>query len=403
MTDDGTTHVHVANPAAEDYLDGVRAALADLPAPEVAEILDDVRAHLADLTAELGGAADLAALTGRLGPPSDYAAELRAAAGYPPAAPEAGNPGHGLARLAVAALVAATVLVMLAFLAREPVILLVAVLAGVLGILLVGRDGPSVPSVAALPEVRRLTAAGTAGGGVTGFVASLQPAWWVVRALAAAALVVGLFLGVELPGVLLVALVAVPVSVWLGYRTRKDRRWLWAVVPLNTLAALLLLVLFPAGLFFAPAPEAESYPSSYQMGLWQDSERQIRDIRPVDAAGNPLSGVYLFDQDGVPIDTSGGNECTDGYGAEADSRAAYPRGTWEFDTRTGRCRHVEPGPLVVAVPTTPAPGAGSATAVPSPAPVPAPPVESVPPAPSTLPAVPMPPPVTPPATAPPTR
>ena len=79
MSDDGTT-VNVANPAAEEYLGGVRTALADLPAPEVAEILDDVRAHLADLTAELGGAADMAALTGRLGPPSAYAAELRARA-----------------------------------------------------------------------------------------------------------------------------------------------------------------------------------------------------------------------------------------------------------------------------------------------------------------------------------
>ena len=105
MSGEGTAQgdaptVRTASPAAEEYLDGVRAALADLPAPEVAEILDDVRAHLADLTAELGGAADLAALTARLGPPSEYAAELRAAAGYPPATQEVEKPGHGLARLA---------------------------------------------------------------------------------------------------------------------------------------------------------------------------------------------------------------------------------------------------------------------------------------------------------------
>jgi uncharacterized membrane protein len=394
MTDDGTTQVHVANPAAEEYLAGVRAALADLPAPEVGEILDEVRAHLADLTAELGGAADLAALTARLGLPSEYAAELRAAAGYAPAAPDAGSPSHGLARLAVAALVAATVLIALAFVAREPVVLVVALLAGVLGLLLVGREGPAVPSVAALPEVRRfadgLPAAAATPGTVAGFVASLQPAWWVIRAVAAAALVVGVFLGGDLPAMLLVALVAVPVSVWVGYRSKRDRRWLWAVVPLNTLAAVLL----PAGILLSspsPVPES-SYPSAYQMGLWQDSERQIRDIRPVDAAGNPLSGVYLFDQDGMPIDTSGGYECSEGDGdADPDSTAAYPRGTWEYNSRTGRCRHVPPGPLVVAVPQAPAPGTASATPVPTPGPA----VESVPPAPSTPPS-----PETPPGTAP---
>jgi uncharacterized membrane protein len=398
MTDDGTTQVHVANPAAEEYLGGVRAALADLPAPEVAEILDDVRAHLADLTAELGGAADLAALTARLGPPSEYAAELRAAAGYPPATQEVAGPSHGLARLAVAALVAATVLVGLAFVAREPAVLLVGALAGLLGVLLVGRDGPAVPSVAALPEVRQLAAARPAASPVTGFVASLQPAWWVVRALVAAALVVGVVLGGDLPAVLLVVLVAVPVSVWIGYRTRRDRRWLWAVVPLNTLAALLLLVLVP-GLFFA-APSPESYPpAAYQMGLWQDSERQIRDIRPVDAAGNPLTGVYLFDQDGRPIDTSRGTECTDEYGNPMggdESNAPYPRGTWDYDPRTGACRLTPPAPLVAAVvPATPVPTPGAepttapsrpAQSAPESAPVPTPPsAESVAPTPSAAP------------------
>jgi hypothetical protein len=380
MTDDGTTQVHAANPAAEEYLGGVRAALADLPAPEVVEILDDVRAHLADLMAELGGAADLAALTGRLGAPSEYAAELRAAAGYPPAAAEAGTPSHGPARLAVAALVAATVLVVFAFLVREPVILLVALLAGGLGLLLVGRDGPGVPSVAALPEVRRFLEARPREGTVTGFVASLQPAWWVVRALVAAALVVGVVLGGDLPVVLLVALVAVPVSVWIGYRARRDRRWLWAVLPLNTVAALLLLVLVPAGLLFA-APVPESYPAAaYQMGLWQDSERQIRDIRPVDAAGNPLTGVYLFDQDGRPIDTSGGEECTGEYGTprrDAGSNAPYPRGTWDYDPRTGACRLTPPGPLLAAVPATPVPPVPTAGAAPTTAP-PSPPTQASP-------------------------
>jgi HAAS domain-containing protein len=410
MSDDGTAQggaptVHLASAPAEEYLGGVRTALADLPAPEVAEILDDVRAHLADLTAELGGEADVAALTARLGPPSAYAAELRAAAGYPAAEPkETGRSRHGLARLAVAAPVAGGLLFLLGAGAGEPTFVFVGLLIGALGLPLVIRDGPHVPSVAALPEMRWLAArpaAGTSARTVADFVASLQPAWWVVRAIAAAALVVAVFSGGGAPAVLLLALFAVPVSIWVGHRTRRDRRWLWGVVPLNALAALVLLWMLADGLpgsyDSGPAP---SYPVSMS-GLWQDSEREIRDIRPVDADGNPLTGVYLFDQDGLPIDTSSGADCTGPGRDEPGSSAAYPRGTWDYDSRTGRCRHTPPGPLVVAVPTTPAPGAGAETALPTPGPtpelVPPPPIVSAPPAtPLTTPPV-----VTP--AAPPTR
>jgi hypothetical protein len=388
MSDEDTTRggaptVQLASPAAEEYLGGVRAALADLPAPEVAEILDDVRAHLADLTDELGGKADADALTARLGPPSAYAAELRAAAGYPAAAPgPAAQHRHGLARLAVAGLVGAPLIVLFGIGADVPVILLFGLLFGVLALLVVVWDGPNVPSVAALPEVRRLAAArpaeGTTARAVTDFVASLQPAWWVARAVAAAVLLMQVVAAPEAPAVLLVALVAVPVSVWVGHRTRRDRRWLWAVVPLNALAALLLLWLLTAGLPQAsgssPAP---SYPAAYQPGLWQDSEWEIRDIRPVDAAGNPLADVYLFDQDGRPIDTSVGEECTDyaeyggaGVASDPEGIAPYPRGTWEYDLRTGHCRLVPPGPLVVAVPATSVPDAGVATTPPTPVLVP---------------------------------
>jgi hypothetical protein len=418
MSDDGST-VRLATPAGEEYLHGVQAALADLPAPEVAEIVDDVRAHLADLTAELGEA-DVAALTERLGPPSAYAAELRAAAGYPAAEPEkAGGPRHGLARLAVAAPVAGGLLFLLGAGAGEPAVVIVGLLIGALGLPLVIRDGPRVPSVASLPEMRWFVAArpaaGTSARTVTDFVASLQPAWWVARAVAAAVLVGTVVVGGEESAMLLLALVAVPVSIWVGHRSRRDRRWLWGVVPLNVLAALVLLwPLAAAGPSEAyDSGSVASYPDSMP-GLWQDSEREIRDIRPVDAAGNPLTGVYLFDQDGRPIDTSASQDCADPYEDPEDggrvsggvdggqeSGAPYPRGTWDYDPRTGECRFTPPGPLVVAVPTTPEPGAGAATALPTPEPtpqlVPAPPVVSVPPA---LPATPL---VTPPVTAPPTR
>jgi hypothetical protein len=392
MDHDGTT-VHLASPAAEEYLDGVRAALADLPAPEVAEILDDVRAHLADLTAELGGEADAAALTERLGPPSAYAAELRAAAGYPAAEPEeTGRPRHGLARLAVAAPAAGGLVFLLGAAAGEPAVVLVGLLIAAVGLPIVVRDGPQVPSVTALPEVRWLLGirpAGPTARTVTDFVASLQPAWWVVRAIAAAALVVAAFFGGGAPAVLLLAVLAVPVSIWVGHRTRRDRRLLWGVVPLNALAALVLLWMLFDGM--PDESSATSYPVSMP-GLWQDGDREIQDIRPVDADGNPLTGVYLFDQDGMPIDTSGSG-CSR---ADTDpgANAAYPRGTWDYDPRTGRCRHTPPGPLVVAVPTTPAPGGAGVTPAPTPGPtpgpVPAPPGMSVTPAPPATSPVPAP-------------
>lgn len=75
---------------------------------------------------------------------------------------------------------------------------------------------------------------------------------------------------------------------------------------------------------------SESY--AYYPGLLQDGERQIEDIRPVDAAGAPAHRVYLFDQDGRPIDT--GDLCGDGV-TSVDPVRPYPRGTTGYDERTG--------------------------------------------------------------------
>jgi hypothetical protein len=112
----------------------------------------------------------------------------------------------------------------------------------------------------------------------------------------------------------------------------------------------------------------------------------------VDAAGNPLTGVYLFDQDGRAIDTSGSFSCEDDlrFGESAASAARpYPRGTTDYDPRTSDCVTIPPGPLLVAVPsatlqptstssTTAAPP--SAPAVPpSPVPSAGPPVPPAPP------------------------
>jgi hypothetical protein len=378
-----------ADPAPADrYLDGVRAALADLPASEVAEILDDVRAHLADLTAELDGPGDFETLTGRLGSPDAYADELRSAAGYPapPGPPEKARSRAAAGRFAVALLVLATLFLLAGGLGEVPSLVLFGILAGLVALPVVLPDGPRVPSAVGLPEVRRFAAARPGADspwrGVAGFLASLQPAWWVVRGVIASALAVRIFADSQVSVIVLVSLLTVPLSVWVGHLSRRDRRWLWGVVPLNGLAAGLAVAAAMAGSLGAPSSYASYSPPSLP-GLWQDSRREIRDIRPVDANGTPLTGVYLFDQDGRPIDTGNASGCEDeGTSASGTTMAAaqsarpYPRGVVEFDDRTGRCRSVPPGPLVVAVPSAapsvaptavPRPGSSSA-ALPTPAP-----------------------------------
>lgn len=377
------------DPAAE-YIAGVRAALSDLPASEVAEILDDVQSHLADLATELGADAGTTAFTDRLGTPAAYAAELRAAAGYPPAplvAPKIQPPGPVAAAFAVAGLVIATGCAALLVAARDMALPLVAVVVATIGLLLIMRDGPRLPSVAALPVVRDLRAALPAAGqparGVTGFVASLQPAWWVVRAMIAALLLERVILG---GGswfvVVLVGIAGVLVSIWLGRQSRLDRRWLWLVVPLNGLAVgLVLAAAFAGGSTTSPSyssgpPSPTSYP---RQGLWQD-DREIRDIRPVDGSGTPLSGVYLFDQDGRPITTDPGCAAREAHrSSSAVPVMPYPQGVSEYG-RNGVCEIIPPAPLVAAIPKATVSPQPPSSVPPSPvAATPAPPAPSAPP------------------------
>ena len=59
------------------YVAAVRAALAGLPEATRDELLEDLPEHLAEVAAD-----DVGSLVDRLGPPSVYAAELLAGAGY---------------------------------------------------------------------------------------------------------------------------------------------------------------------------------------------------------------------------------------------------------------------------------------------------------------------------------
>ncbi|MET0190370.1 MAG: hypothetical protein ABW212_15310, partial [Pseudonocardia sediminis] len=347
---DATTRIPDATTA--EYLDGLRAALSDLPADELGEITEDARGHLADLAAELGEGYDRAAVHARLGSPPEYAAELRAAAGFP-ARPA---PSHGLsrwsARFAVLALLLAVVMAgpagLLGGSTEGAGVLVVALLVSGVGVLAVLRDGPRLRSVADLDSVtalrRRLALwqEGTPSGGVTAFLASLQPGWWVLRGVVGAGVLLVVFGGAtwEMWVAVLLALVAIPVSVLLGVRTRADRRLLWLVVPLNAFAVGAL-----AGVVATLGPDDGGGSTAYEIpGLVRDGV-PVSDVRPFDSAGRPLSGVYLFDEEGRPLTV------TD-YGCgpareSGDAPGPYPRGTTSYDPDTGACVRTPPVPLVV--------------------------------------------------------
>jgi uncharacterized membrane protein len=223
------------------YLAAVRAALADLPEEERDDLLSDVRASLVEAAAESGG--NVAA---RLGPPEEFAAELRAAAGLHPPAP-------------------------------------------------VRRDRRIVDAVrriAADPQLRRLL-----------------PIWWVTRAYVAVG-AIALLLGASwsiryavVPhvgsgiGGLLTILAAVLVSVWLGLRTRS--RLLVELALVAAAVPLLVHLSHPS----PPRPEVVYFfatPSAYLPGLSYDGA-PIDNIYPYSRDGHLLHDVLLYNGSGTPL------------------------------------------------------------------------------------------------------
>lgn len=183
------------------YAAAVRAAFADLPAPDRETLLEDIEDHLVEVAAESGGP-----LEERLGPPETYAAELRAWAGLP---------APGAAR----------------------------------------RRGPRASRLGR--RVQRLAAtvaAHPAGRAVFEFLPELRPAWWVLRgylavqAVAVAISVVllaGSGLSFPVPALLnsqvlglLAVVAAVAGSVALGRRGIVTRRARWLVLAGNAALAV---------------------------------------------------------------------------------------------------------------------------------------------------------------------
>ncbi len=284
----GTTTQTTGDPEVAAYARQVREALADVPAARLEELLEDLEEHLVEVAAETPGP-----LSDRLGPATEYAAELRRAAGLPEAAPAAETDGRS----------------------------------GWRGDLRRYRDKyGDHPAVVAARE----------------FLPELRPAWWVLRAWAAVAAVEYVFRGqVMLPlptlglGVVgwLVTGVAVVWSVRRGLRDRAAARPLSHLTAFATLALAVCTLVALVGL--ADRSSDVFYPDSvsYDQGptpLTHEDGTPITNIVPYGPDGEPLTGVLLYDQDGRPIDnlspyTAEGGEVTQLPSSPQAPDNAYPQ------------------------------------------------------------------------------
>jgi hypothetical protein len=244
------------------YLDGVRAALADLPNDVRDELVEDEPAHLAEVLAEGSGT-----LEERLGRPEAYAAELRAAAGLPPAG---------------------------------------------------GRRSVTTPSAAMIRVRDGVRRADRAIGPVFGYdraadlLRLLRPGWWVLRGYLAGLVILYVLAGRDAAAFLplgsshgwawfIVVGACVVASVRLGQIMPRLRQWhRWAVGAGGVLVVLLAL----SGLTWTPATYYEPSVASY--GPYDG----IQDIYPYDSNNRPLSDVRLFDQDNNPIQLGDIWRCT---------------------------------------------------------------------------------------------
>ena len=244
----------IADAQVRDYLDAVRARLADLDAEEREHLLSDTEASLleaAEDDVELP-------LEVRLGPPERFARELRAAAGLPEAPPEAKRPG------------------------------------------LITR----------MAAHRRVLAA-------RGVARELAPVWWVARAFVALTVAAQLFgddwsvrypvltsvLGEPLGWLLLLG--AIAGSVALGRRERAaSARWP-AVLNLTLALATAWVLMAMSANSGAAGPSVVYVGAPVEPGLLFDG-RRIDNVYPYDRAGRLLQDVRLYDETGTPLDVRPG-------------------------------------------------------------------------------------------------
>lgn len=308
------------------YGASVRAALSDLPSDQADVLLEDLEDHLREIAAEAGGP-----LAERLGPPEQYAQELRAAYGAAHAKSRRQDPARRHLELAVA----------------------------------------GVTKSVWYRQVRA-------------FLPELRPAWWVLRAYLVVLVLTAAFSpGYDLGPIpnpfssrglleILATAGAIVVSIRLGRRNRPlaNGGRLLAIGANVAIALLALPVLASMGRFPSMAVvEAGSPGQSVNQPLYTPSG-VVTNIYAYSKDGKPLTDVLLYDQDGRPLTLADNNgDVTSDYPIGADGKAitnAYPLAQ----------RHLNGDPVVaprVAFPPWPTPSPSlSPTTSPSPSPSPTP-------------------------------
>ncbi|MEU5827391.1 HAAS signaling domain-containing protein [Micromonospora tulbaghiae] len=309
-----------------DYVDRVRAALADLPPAVRDELTEDLPEHLAEVAAEGDGA-----LVDRLGTPEAYAAELRAAAG----AGEGRRPArfHRLAE------------------AREQAATQIRLLDRQLG-----------------PVFGHET--------VSDFLRPLRPAWWLVRGWLAALVVAWMVdgrsglvprLGGNTSMGLLLLIGAIVASMWWGRRSAGIAGWRRQLHQITT--AALLLFSFAVLVQVDERADTDVYRDYEQTSVDHRYDR-IEDVFVYDQQGRLIRDAQLFDQNGVPI-RLGWPNCLDSSGAVPAPRNAYPycldRAPFGAPASPSIAPPV-PAPTGSATPTAPTPTAPATSASPEPTP-----------------------------------
>ncbi len=241
------------------YVAAVRAALTGLPEATRDELLEDLPEHLAEVAAD-----DVGSLVDRLGPPSVYAAELLAGAGFVggfPDPPPKRDPFAELRETALRQLRAMD-----------------------------ARTGP----LFGYPRASE-------------FLTLLRPAWWVLRGYLAAMVVawmlddsgqpIGLLPRIGGSEVVALLLLAAGVfgSIWFGRRSaglaQGPRYALYAGTAVLVLVAL-------GGFLSADSSTRGSYYSDVN---YDNPYGHVQDVFVYDEQGRLIEGARLFDQSGQPI------------------------------------------------------------------------------------------------------
>ena len=265
------------------YVREVRVELADLPVEDVDDLTGGMEADLSELAAESGGD-----LIGRLGSPSLYAAELRAAAGLP---------------------------------------------GRVVG---PGRQRGSLNGAMAHVRARfaMLTGQHPWLRSVSAFLVTLRPAWWLIRGyLAAWALwsVFGSARGIRPHSFfqLVLALGSIVVSVHLGRGWLRQRAGLRPLLVVANSALVLVALVASMSVDNVQYVSGSDYNQAAGVSL---DGAQVRNIYAYDSDGKRITSVRLFAQDGRPLGGAdnaigpNGNEIgvvRDGSGAPLTN--VYPR------------------------------------------------------------------------------